>query len=117
MTLKAVCAVLLSHTIWRENSDFAARWGCCREMSFLFFVARFRREILIRAELRWNFLSYRQSPFDIDTTKTKIEIELHARSWRTNRDVGVRRLFLGFCLRVHLLALLLDGPYSTGEIK
>jgi len=36
----------------------------------------------------------------------------HARSWRANRDVDVRRLFLGFCLGVHLLALLLDGPYG-----
>ena len=28
------------------------------------------------------------------------------------RDVGVWRLFLGFCLSVHLAALLLDGPYG-----
>jgi len=30
---------------------------------------------------------------------------LHARSWRANRDVDVKRQFLGFCLRVQLLAL------------
>jgi len=29
-----------------------------------------------------------------------------ARSWRANRDVDVRRGFLGFCLKVNLLALL-----------
>jgi len=29
-----------------------------------------------------------------------------------NRDVDVRLKFLGFCLRVHSLALLLDGPYG-----
>jgi len=28
------------------------------------------------------------------------------------RDVDVRRQFLGFCLRVNLLTLLLDGPYG-----
>ena len=38
---------------------------------------------------------------------------VHARSWRANRDVDVRRKFLGFCLRVHLLALFLDGPTPT----
>jgi len=38
---------------------------------------------------------------------------VHARSWRANRDVDVRLQFLGFCLRAHLLALLLlDGPYG-----
>jgi len=42
---------------------------------------------------------------------------VHARSWRANRVVDVRRLFLGFCLGVHLLALLLDGPYGGGEKK
>ena len=31
---------------------------------------------------------------------------------RANRDVDVRRKFLGFCFRVYLLALLLDGPYG-----
>ena len=41
---------------------------------------------------------------------------VHARSWRADRDVDVRRWFLGFCLRVHLLALLLDEPYG-GEKK
>ena len=35
MTFTAVCAVLLSRTFFGEKSDFAARWGCCREMSFL----------------------------------------------------------------------------------
>jgi len=39
---------------------------------------------------------------------------LHARSWRANRDVVVKRYFLGFCSGVNLLALLLDGP-SGGE--
>jgi len=39
----------------------------------------------------------------------------HALSWRAKRDVDGRRWFLGFCLRVHLLALLLDGPYGEGE--
>ena len=33
---------------------------------------------------------------------------VHARSWRGNRDVDVRRLFLG-------LALLLDCPYGGEE--
>jgi len=44
---------------------------------------------------------------------------VHARSWRANRDVDVdvRRLFLGFYLRVHLLALLLDGPYGGEKEK
>jgi len=27
-------------------------------------------------------------------------------------SVDVKRQFLGFCLRVHLMALLLDGPYG-----
>jgi len=37
---------------------------------------------------------------------------VQARSWRANRDVDVRRQFLGFCLRVHLFVLLLDGLYG-----
>jgi len=36
-----VCAVLLSRAFFWEKSDFAARWGCYREMSFF-------REILPR---------------------------------------------------------------------
>ena len=35
MTLTAVCAVLLSRTFFWEKSDFAARWDCCGELSFL----------------------------------------------------------------------------------
>jgi len=30
---------------------------------------------------------------------------VHARTWRANRDVDVRRWFFGFCLKVNLLAL------------
>jgi len=38
---------------------------------------------------------------------------IYTRLWRANRDVDIRRKFLGFCLsRVYLLALLLDGPYG-----
>ena len=33
---------------------------------------------------------------------------VHARSWRADGDV--KRQFLGFCLMVHMLVLLLDGP-------
>ena len=40
----------------------------------------------------------------------------HARSWRVNWDVDVRRRYLGFCLRVYLLALLLDGPYEKAGV-
>jgi len=40
---------------------------------------------------------------------------VHARSWRANRDVDVRRCFLRFCLSVHLLALLLDWPFGEGS--
>jgi len=39
----------------------------------------------------------------------------HARSWRANQDADVRHKFLGFCFRVHLLALLLDGPCGGGK--
>ena len=41
MILTAACVVLLLRMYWRETSDFAARWGCCREMSLY-------REILPR---------------------------------------------------------------------
>ena len=40
---------------------------------------------------------------------------LHAHSWRANWDIDVRRKFPGLCLRVHLLALLLDCPYGGEE--
>ena len=40
---------------------------------------------------------------------------VHARLWRANRNNDARRQFRGFCLRVHLLALLQDGPYRGGK--
>jgi len=59
-----------------------------------------------------NFENY--GPFHTQSPDTKNGA--HARSWRANRGVDVRRWFLKFCLRVHLLALLLDGPYGGVKI-
>jgi len=55
-----------------------------------------------------NFGNY--DPFHAQSPDTGRGV--HACSWWVNRDVDVRRWFLGFNLRVHLLALLLDGPYG-----
>jgi len=54
MTLTAVCAVLLPRMFWREKSDFAARWGCCREIEFL--AARFCREIFDSCRIKLELL-------------------------------------------------------------
>ena len=41
---------------------------------------------------------------------------VHARSWRAYRDVDVRCLLFGWSLRVHLLALFLNGPVLADTV-
>ena len=41
----------------------------------------------------------------------------HARSWRENRDVDFKRQFLGEGVRMHMLALLPDGPRGGANKK